>query len=42
MIDIRALRDDPDAVKAALARRGVEPAEVDAVVAARRGAWRPG
>ena len=34
MIDIRALRDDPDAVKAALARRGVEAAEVDAVVRA--------
>jgi seryl-tRNA synthetase len=34
MIDIRALRDDPDAVKAALARRGVEAAEVDAVIAA--------
>jgi seryl-tRNA synthetase len=34
MIDIRALRDDPEGVKAALARRGVEAAEVDAVVAA--------
>jgi seryl-tRNA synthetase len=34
MIDIRALRDDPDAVKAALARRGVEAAEVDAVIEA--------
>ena len=34
MIDIRALRDDPDGVKAALARRGVEAAEVDAVIAA--------
>ena len=34
MIDIRALRDDPDAVKAALARRGVEAAEVDAVMEA--------
>ena len=34
MIDIRLLRDDPDAVKAALARRGVEAAEVDAVIAA--------
>ena len=32
MIDLRALRDDPDAVKAALARRGVEAAEVDAVL----------
>ena len=51
MIDIRALRDDPDAVKAALARRGVEAAEVDAVIEAdvarragsrrRRGAARP-
>jgi seryl-tRNA synthetase len=39
MIDIRALREDPDAVKAALARRGVEAAEVDAVVAA-DAAWR--
>jgi seryl-tRNA synthetase len=34
MIDLRALRDDPDAVKAALARRGVEAAEVDAVLEA--------
>jgi seryl-tRNA synthetase len=34
MIDIRALREDPDAVKAALARRGVEASEVDAVLAA--------
>jgi seryl-tRNA synthetase len=34
MIDIRALREDPEGVKAALARRGVEPAEVDAVIAA--------
>jgi seryl-tRNA synthetase len=34
VIDIRALRDDPDAVKAALARRGVEAAEVDAVLEA--------
>jgi len=32
MIDIRVLRDDPDAVKAALARRGVDAAEVDAVL----------
>jgi seryl-tRNA synthetase len=31
VIDIRALRADPDAVKAALARRGVDAAEVDAV-----------
>src|SRR6185437_15929951 len=34
MIDIRALRDDPDGVKAALARRGVAAPEVDAVIAA--------
>jgi seryl-tRNA synthetase len=34
VIDIRALRDNPDAVKAALARRGVEAAEVDAVMEA--------
>src|ERR1700722_4881094 len=34
MIDIRALRDDPTGVKAALARRGVEESEVDAVIAA--------
>ena len=34
MIDIRALREDPDAVKAALARRGVEADEVDAVLRA--------
>jgi seryl-tRNA synthetase len=39
MIDIRALREDPDAVKAALARRGVEASEVDAIVAA-DAAWR--
>ncbi len=39
MIDIRALRDDPDAVKTALARRGVEAAEVDAVLGA-DAAWR--
>src|SRR5271169_1094779 len=32
MIDIRALRDDPDGVKAALARRGVDAAEVDAII----------
>ncbi|HLN17728.1 MAG TPA: serine--tRNA ligase [Acidimicrobiales bacterium] len=29
MIDIRLVRDDRDAVKTALARRGVDPAEVD-------------
>jgi seryl-tRNA synthetase len=34
MIDIRLLRDEPEVVKAALVRRGVEPAEVDAVIAA--------
>src|SRR5580658_4503887 len=34
MIDIRVLRQDPDGVKAALARRGVEAAEIDAVIAA--------
>ena len=34
MIDLRALRDDPDGVKAALARRGVDAAEVDAVLRA--------
>jgi seryl-tRNA synthetase len=34
VIDIRLLRADPDAVKAALARRGVEAAEVDAVLEA--------
>jgi seryl-tRNA synthetase len=33
MIDIRLLREDPDAVKAALARRGVDEAEVDAIIA---------
>jgi len=33
MIDIRLLRDDPEAVTTALARRGVEPAEVARVVA---------
>ena len=34
MIDIRVLRDDPDGVKAALGRRGVEEAEVEAVIQA--------
>ncbi len=34
MIDLRMLRDDPEGVKAALARRGVEGSEVDAVVEA--------
>jgi seryl-tRNA synthetase len=34
MIDIRALRADPDGVKAALARRGVDAAEIDAVLEA--------
>ncbi len=34
MIDIRVLREDPDGVKAALARRGVQAAEVDAVIRA--------
>ena len=34
MIDIRLLRHEPDVVKAALARRGVEASEVDAVIAA--------
>ncbi|HYA69182.1 MAG TPA: serine--tRNA ligase, partial [Acidimicrobiales bacterium] len=29
MIDIRQVRDEPDAVRKALARRGVDPAEVD-------------
>ena len=39
MIDIRALREDPEGIKAALARRGVEAAEVDAVLEADV-AWR--
>jgi seryl-tRNA synthetase len=39
MIDIQLLRDDPDAVKAALARRGVEASEVDAIVEV-DAAWR--
>jgi seryl-tRNA synthetase len=34
VIDIRALRDDPEGIKASLARRGVEAAEVDAVLEA--------
>jgi seryl-tRNA synthetase len=33
MIDIRLVRDDTDAVKAALARRGVDPSEIDRLVA---------
>lgn len=41
MIDVRLVRDDPERVKAALARRGVAPEEVDAIAsldAAQRGA----
>ena len=38
MIDIRLVRDDADAVKAALARRGVDPAEVDRLAALDAGA----
>jgi seryl-tRNA synthetase len=34
MIDIRVLREDPEGVKAALTRRGVDVAEIDAVIAA--------
>jgi seryl-tRNA synthetase len=34
MIDIRQARDEPDAVKAALARRGVDPLEVERLLAA--------
>jgi seryl-tRNA synthetase len=34
MIDVRLFRDDPERVKAALARRGVEPGEVDSVIEA--------
>src|SRR5258708_38742734 len=34
MIDIRARREDPEGVTAALARRGVEASEVEAVLAA--------
>ena len=34
MIDIRVLREDPEGVKAALSRRGVEASEIDAVIAA--------
>jgi len=33
MIDIRLVRDDTEAVKAALARRGVDPAELDRLIA---------
>jgi seryl-tRNA synthetase len=32
MIDIRVLREDPEGVKAALSRRGVDVAEIDAVL----------
>jgi seryl-tRNA synthetase len=34
VIDIRLVREDPDTVRHALARRGVDPAEVDALIAA--------
>jgi seryl-tRNA synthetase len=34
MIDIRVLREDPEGVKAALSRRGVDVAEIDAVLVA--------
>jgi seryl-tRNA synthetase len=33
MIDVRLVRENPDAVKAALGRRGIAPAEVDSMVA---------
>jgi seryl-tRNA synthetase len=36
MIDIRLARDNPDAVKAALARKGVDPAEVERLLVADR------
>jgi seryl-tRNA synthetase len=36
MIDIRLARENPDAVKAALARRGVDPGEVDRLLDADR------
>jgi len=36
MIDIRQVRDEPDAVKRALARRGVDPAEVELLLDADR------
>ena len=36
MIDIRLARENPDAVKAALARRGVDPAEVERLLDADR------
>ena len=32
MIDIRLVRDDSASVKAALARRGVDPAEIDRLI----------
>jgi seryl-tRNA synthetase len=34
MIDIRLVRGEPEAVRAALARRGVDPSEIDALVEA--------
>ncbi len=34
MIDIRLAREDPEAVKTALARRGIDPAEVEALLRA--------
>ena len=34
MIDIRVAREDPDAVKAALGRRGVDPADIDRLLEA--------
>lgn len=39
MIDIRLVREHPTAVKSALARRGVEPVEIDRLVELDRG-WR--
>jgi len=33
MLDIRLIREQPDLVKAALGRTGVDPAQVDAVLA---------
>ncbi|NIR36820.1 MAG: serine--tRNA ligase, partial [Actinobacteria bacterium] len=32
MLDIRLIRDDPEAVKAGIARRGEDPAAIDEVV----------
>ncbi|HUY86478.1 MAG TPA: serine--tRNA ligase, partial [Acidimicrobiales bacterium] len=39
MIDVKLIRSDPEGIKSAMARRGVDPSEVDQVIVADEG-WR--